>query len=45
MSNDKIGIINEVGDLGFGFTPVSKEDEAQLLKEGFIKSDDEKSDD
>lgn len=39
---NKIGIINEVGDLGFGFTPISKDDQEQLLKEGFKISDDDK---
>ena len=35
--NKQIGIINEVGDLGLGFNPLSEEDqkkvEAEVLKE------------
>jgi hypothetical protein len=31
MKNDSnIGIINEVGDLGLGFTPISKDDEKKI---------------
>jgi len=29
-NNNEIGIINEVGDLGLGFVPLSEEEQAQV---------------
>lgn len=31
--NNKIGIINEIGDLGLGFDPISDEDADKLKEE------------
>ena len=36
MSNEPIGIINEIGDLGLGFDPVTEE-EAEKIKEQIDK--------
>lgn len=31
--NGEVGIINEIGDLGLGFEPISEEDAEKLKKE------------
>lgn len=31
--NKQIGVINEVGDMGLGFTPLSKEDQEKVESE------------
>lgn len=33
MDKEKIGIINEIGDLGLGFDPISEEDMEKLKDE------------
>lgn len=33
MDNNKIGVINEVGDLGLGFYPVTESEEKEMNKE------------
>lgn len=30
MDNNKIGVINEVGDLGLGFYPINESEEKQI---------------
>jgi hypothetical protein len=32
MSNSKVGIITEQGDLGLGFDPVTESEQSELLK-------------
>lgn len=32
MENNKIGVINEVGDLGLGFYPITESEEKQINK-------------
>lgn len=33
MSKEQIGIINEIGDLGLGFDPISEEDMEKIKDE------------
>lgn len=33
MSNQEIGVINEIGDLSLGFYPISEEDQKKIKKE------------
>lgn len=33
MENNKLGVINEVGDLGLGFYPITESEEKEIKKE------------
>lgn len=33
MNNEPIGIINEIGDLGLGFDPISEEDMEKIKEQ------------
>lgn len=45
MSNkEQLGIINEIGDLGLGFTPLSKEDNEKIKNQEKKNEDKNKKD-
>ena len=41
MKNQEYGVINEVGDLGFGFYPISESEQEQIKKEENKKREEE----